>query len=91
MNLFKRWNCDHTFGEIIDTEYQYCTKCGLAVTVPSKPPCNHPKWICISEGSVENVWGGNVFKKVRVMKCEKCGKLVNFETPEPFKGNPKIW
>jgi hypothetical protein len=60
--------CRHKFGKV-EGEYQYCKKCGKAISVP----CNH-KFEKLHVFPVTWIWG-KTCAYIYVSRCVKCGEI----------------
>lgn len=66
------FGCKHKYGKVEDG-YQYCEKCGKAITAPLRQ-CNH-KWVELTQYTVSNIVGHNVTGNIYIMRCEHCGEM----------------
>lgn len=70
------WFCWHKWGEIKDG-YQYCKKCGLAISAP----CNHV-FKEISVHTIERnstILGLRTVGEFHILQCVKCGEIQSRE------------
>lgn len=66
------FGCKHKYGKV-DGNYQYCEKCGKAITAPLTK--HQHQWKEINRLDISGLVNNNVFAVKYILQCSGCGVL----------------